>query len=402
VSLPDALEAAAGALPAEADAIRPANGDATRLLATLSAEGAARVASWLLAHRPADAEELAELWCEEPKGQAALLGVDEAGLPKQSRKLLRRLHHRLRSRGVATPAPAPAPTVARLPEVEEALSGGFVTTLDPMGTRQVWWLESHPASGTKLFECAIDDARGVLAFEVYTPTRSDLRRFLKSLSAGANAAVFPVDAATAKALVAKAAERQATDRSAPRRWVEWRGRLGPAGATALPGALASEALGALASEALGASQDRDALDAAAKLVSDGRVGPWPPARTALALIVERFRSALDSPLVVSGSTRREQVSRQVEEAAQEVFAGDAAALAAHRFRESAFCFWRRGEESEARACLAAAAAFEQRPGRENPVAHAFVELWLRPLLSAASGEPPTPTPEPEPSLVVRP
>lgn len=404
MSLPDALEAAAGALAAEADAIRPANGDAMRLLATLSAEGAARVASWLLAHRPADAEELAQLWCGEAKGQTALLAVDEGGLPKQSRKLLRRLHHQLRSRGVATPAPAPAPTVARLPEVEEALSGGFVTALDPMGARQVWWLESHPASGTKLFECAIDDARGVLAFEVYTPTRSDLRRFLKSLSAGANAAVFPVEAATAKALVAKAAERQATDRSAPRRWVEWRARLGAVGANALPGAVASEALGALASEALASepSQERDLLDAAAKLVSDGRVGPWPPARAALAPIVERFRTALDSPLVVSGSTRREQVSRQVEEAAQEIFAGDAASLAAHRFRESAFCFWRRGEESEARACLAAAAAFEQRPGQENPVARAFVELWLRPLLSASSGEPPAPAQEPEPSLLVRP
>jgi len=394
VSLPDALEAAAGSLPAEADAIRPANGDAMRLLATLPAEGAARVAAWLLAHRPADGEELAELWCEEPKGQTALLGVEEAGLPKQSRKLLRRLHHRLRSRGVATPAPAPAPTVARLPEVEEALSGGFVTALDPMGARQVWWLESQPASGTKLFECAIDDARGVLAFEVYSPTRSDLRRFLKSLSAGANAAVFPVDAATAKALVAKAAERQATDRSAPRRWVEWRARLGPAAAP-LPGALASEALGA--------SPDRDALDAAAKLVSDGRLGPWPPERATMAPLVERFRTALDSPLVVSGATRREQVTRQVEETAQEIFAGDAAALAAHRFRESAFCFWRRGEESEARACLAAAAAFEQRPGQENPVARAFVELWLRPLLSAAAGEPAAPAEAPEPSsLLVRP
>jgi hypothetical protein len=234
----------------------------------------------------------------------------------------------------------------------------------------------------------------VLAFEVYSPTRSDLRRFVKSLSAGATAAVFPVETATAKALVVAAAERQATARSAPRRWVEWRSRLGPAGATPLPGALVSEALGA--------GQDRDALDAAAALVSDGRVGPWPPARTAMAPLVERFRSALDSPLVVSGSTRREQVARQVEEAAQEIFAGDAAALAAHRFRESAFCFWRRGEESDARACLAAAGAFEERPGEENPVARAFVELWLRPLLSAAAGEPPAPAPEPEPSLLVRP
>ena len=394
MSLPDALEAAAGALPAEADAIRPANGDAARLLATLSEPGAARVAVWLLANRPGDAAELAEVWCEEPKGQAALLGIAQEGLPKEARKLLRRLRHRLRSRGVATPEAAPAPTVARLPEVEEALSGGFVSALDPMGARQVWWLDSQPASGTRLFECAIDDAHGVLAFEVFSPTRSDLRRFLKRLAAGANVSVFAVEAAAAKALVWKAAERQATDRSAPRRWVEWRARLGPADGAALPGALAEQALGA--------SEGRDALDAAARLVSDGRVGPWPPPRATMAPLVERFRTALDSPLVVSGATRREQVVRQVEEAAGEIFAGDAAALAAHRFRESAFCFWRRGEENEARACLAAARAFVERPGAENPVARAFVELWLRPLLAAAAGETPAPAPEAEPSLLVRP
>jgi hypothetical protein len=394
VSLADALEAAAGALPGEADAIRPANGDAVRLLATLSAEGAARVAAWLVANRAADAEELAEIWCEEDKGQAALLAVDESGLPKEGRKLLRRLRHRLRSRGVATPEPAPAATVARLPEVEEALSGGFASALDPMGARQIWWLDAQPGGGTRLFECAIDDARGVLAFEVYSPTRSDLRRFLKRLAEGANQVVFPLDAATAKALVLKAAERQATDRSAPRRWVEWRARLGPAGATPLPGAQVEQALGA--------GPERGALDAAAGLVSDGRVGPWPPLRAAMAPIVERFRTALDSPLVVSGATRREQVARQVEEAAGEIFAGDAGALAAHRFREAAYCFWRRGEEAEARACLAAARAFAERPGQENPVARAFVELWLKPLLAAAAGEGPAKPEPPASELLVRP
>jgi hypothetical protein len=262
-----------------------------------------------------------------------------------------------------------------------------------MGARQVWWIDAAPQAGARLFECVIDDARGVIAFDVYSPTRSDLRRFLKSLSARADQAVFAVETGTAKALLLRAAGRQATDRSAPRRWVEWRQRLGPAGEAALPGALAAAALGA--------SPDRDALAAAARLVSDGRVGPWPPLRAVMEPVVERFRTALDSPLVVSGATRREQVGGQVEAAARELFAGDAAAVAAQRFRESAFCFWRRGEESEARACLAAACAFEERAGDENPVARAFVEVWLEPLLAATRSEEPG-APAPEPSLLVRP
>ena len=394
MSLPDALEAAASALPAEADAIRPANGDAARLLAALSDAGAARVAAWLIAHRPADAEELAEVWCEEAKGQSALLAVEEEGLPKEGRKLLRRLRHRLRSRGVATPEPPPAPTVARLPELEDALSGAFVTGLDPVGARQVWWLEPHPSGGTRLFECVIDDARGVLAFEVYTPSRSELRRFLKSLAANTGFPAFPVEIATAKALVRRAAERQAGDRSAPKRWIEWRARLGTLEGARVPGELVQEALGA--------PSGREALEAAEKLVGDGRVGPWPPLREAMTPVVERIRTALDSPLVVSGATRREQVARLVEEAAGEIFAGDASQVAALRFREAAFALWRGGDEGAARACLAAASAFESRPGAENPVARAFVELWLRPLLSAADGEAPPEAKEPESSLLVRP
>ena len=393
MSLADALEAAAAALPAEADAIRPANGDAARLLAALPSEGARRVAAWLLANRPADAEELADVWCEAPAGQAAVLGVDESALPKEGRKLLRRLRHRLRSRGVATPEPAPLPTVARLPAVEEELSGAFVSGFDPMGARQVWWLEPNPGGGTRLFECVIDDARGVLGFDVYSPTRSDLRRFLKSLSGDAGFPVHALEPASAKALLLRAARQQASDRPPPKRWVEWRGRLGPSEDARLPGDLAREALGA--------QQPREALDAALRLVADGRVGPWPPPRATLTALVERVRTALDSPLVVSAGARREQVARLVEEAADECFSGVSADVAAHRFREVAFGFWRAGDEAAARACLAAAAAFESQPGAGNPVARAFVELWLRPLLSPPDAEAKQAA-EAEPSLLVRP
>jgi hypothetical protein len=393
VSLADALEAAAGALPAEAERIRPANGDAARLLSALPSEGALRVATWLVANRPADAEELVEVWCEDPAGQTALLGIDESELPKEGRKLLRRLRHRLRSRGVAPPEPSPAPTVARLGAVEEELRGAFVSGFDPMGARQVWWLEPNPGGGTRLFECVIDDARGVLGFDVYSPTRSDLRRFLKSLSAGSGFPAHAVEPATAKRLLLYAAQQQASDRPAPKRWVEWRGRLGPVETERLPGELVREALGT--------DQPREALDQAVRLLSEGRVGPWPPLRPVLTALVERFRSALDSALVVSSGTRREQVARLVEEAAGDCFSGVAQEVAVHRLREAAFGFWRSGDEAAARACRAAATAFESVPGAENPRARAFIELWLKPLLSPPEAETP-PAGAAEPGLLVRP
>jgi len=393
VSLPDALEAAAGALPQHADAIRPANGDPARLLASLAEPAAAQLLGWLLTNRPGDGEELAEAWSGEAAGQAALLAVDEASLPKTGRKPLRRLRHRLRSRGVATPEPAPGPTVARLPGLGDELRGAFLTPFDPMGVRNVWWFEPHPEGGARLFEVSLDDARGLLGFEVYSASRSEVRRFTKQLAAQKGFPALAVETEVAQALVQRAASRMG-ERPAPKRWIEWRARLGATAEARLPGELAAEALGA--------ADAPEHLEHAVKLVSEGGLGPWPPLREVLRPIVERLRTALESPLVVSGATKREQLGRQLDEAADEAFAGDAGAVAVHRFRESAYVFWRRGDEPGARACLAAAAAFASAPAAGNPVARAFVELWLQPLLASAEGGGPASEPKREPSLLVRP
>ncbi len=389
MSLADALEAAAGALSAEAERIRPANGDPRRLLASLDAAARAHVLGWLLANRPDDGEELAAAWSDDPAGQSALLALDPDALPKTGRKLLRRLRHALRSRGVATPEPGPAPTVARLPGLEDELGGAYVTQLDPLGARQVFWLDAHPSGGARLFEAVLDDAAGLVGFELYSATRSEVRRFVKQVTEHAPAPALAVEPATAKALVLAAAARQGA-RPLPKRWVEWRGRLAGEVAAPLPGALVRAALGPVAGP--------DALAEAAKLVADGKLGPWPPTREAVAPVVERIRTALDSPLVVSPAAKREQVARLVVEASAELFAGAAGEVATRRFEESAFVLWRRGDEAGARACLVAADAFAAGSPGENPVARAFVERWLAPLLGGAEPAPAAP----ETPLLVRP
>ena len=62
--------------------------------------------------------------------------------------------------------------------------------------------------------------------------------------------------------------------------------------------------------------------------------------------------------------------------------------------------WRRGDEAGARACLAAATAFAGGSPGENPVARAFVERWLAPLLQGP--EPPPTSPASDAPLLVRP
>jgi hypothetical protein len=85
VSLARALEAAASALAAHEDAIRPANGDPERLLGALAPDAATEVLAWLLEHHPADGEELALAWADLEAGAAPLRALEERALGKAGR-----------------------------------------------------------------------------------------------------------------------------------------------------------------------------------------------------------------------------------------------------------------------------------------------------------------------------
>jgi len=375
VSLPDALEAAAGAMPGDAEAIRPANGDPLRLLEGLGDVAAPRVLHWLLEHRTKDAQELAEAWAEAQAGVRALQACSLEGLPKAGRKLLRRLHHRLRSQGVALREPVPTPTVATLPRLEEELSGAWLSPLDPSGARLAYLLEDNPSGGARVFEVVFNDDQGILGFEVYAAPRGRARRFLKELAGRDRAVASEAPVEAVHALLARACAHQRPDRGAPRTFGEWRSHLTRAPQeTPLPGTLAREALGG--------TPDPAALERAVGLVEAGRVGPWPPEREALLAVFERIRTALDSPVIVSGETRREQLDDLLADAVEEVFDAPGCALAAHRLRESAYGFWKQDDLEAARACLAGAAALEKGPARENPLARKLLELPLRPALTA--------------------
>ncbi|MCP3984921.1 MAG: hypothetical protein GY723_11065 [bacterium] len=377
MSLPEALEAAAGALPDDADAIRPANGDPMRVLELLAPEAARRVLMWLLDHHPDDGIELAEEWETEPVGAELVAELPEKELGKAGRKVLRRLKHRLRSRGVKVVEQAPTAKTAGLAEVEEALEGTWLTPLDPSGARMAILVETHPGAGGRLFEVILDDERGLVSFEVYNASRGKIRRFLKSLTERSGHPAIAVDENSWKAVVARALLAHPKDRTLPRGFGEWRSRLTQTGGDAkLPGELVREAL------PIEPEDETALLERAVGLVEAGRAGPWPPQREALTKLFEKIRTAMDSPLIVSGATKRERLDSVLAEGADEIFSGEGGVMASHRFRESAYAFWKRGDEDAARCCLAAATAFDDRAPRDNPLTRSM--LWL-PLAPAIAG-----------------
>ncbi len=373
MSLSEALNAAAEALGGDAEAIRAGAGDPAQLLSSLDPDAAGRVLGWLLAHRPGEAAELADAWLGEPAGEGVLLALDDDSLPKPGRKVLRRARHRLRSRGVEVPERAPEPVVSSLPPVEDGISGGYVSPLDPRGARVVFLLESNPAGGARLFEVVIDDGLGVVECEAFSSGRSKVRQFLREVTGSDRYGAVEAPPDSVRALIARAAAVQAPDRPPPQGFAEWRGRLTDAqGDAQTPGELVRLALG----EDPGAADPEPAVE----LLKQGRVGPWPPSQDRLAGLAERLEDAVSTKLIVSGVTRREQIDALMRGFLGEIYTNGAAAREAHRFRETAYVFWKQGDEEAARACLAAALAFESSPIDENPVARAMLEVALAPVL----------------------
>jgi hypothetical protein len=377
VGLAEALERAAEALPAQADAIRPANGDPARLLELAGAAGAAAVLAWLLEHEPADGAELAEAFAEDPeRGSAALLAVAEPALSKSGRKALRRARHQLRSRGLEVPEPERTGGVATLPPVEEPFEQAALSPLDPRGACAAFLVTSSPGGGTRLFELVLDEARGVLDLRVYAPSRSQARKLLKSFTASERFPAVAVPADALRALVARCAQAHPASRPPPRAFSEWRAQLAaPAAGARTPGELAREALGAQAEPAR--------VRRAAEQVRAGALGPWPPAPELLQPLADRLLEVARGTIIVSGARRREELDRVLEEALAGLFAAPFAAQTAARFEEAAFWLWQRGREEEARDALAAAAAFRAGEPRENPVAKAMIEAILAPVFAKA-------------------
>jgi hypothetical protein len=373
LGLPEALERAASAMPEEAEAIRPANGDPVQLLEMLDEAEAARVLTWLLQNEPEAGAELAAEWAEHSRGVGPLQRVEAAVLPKAARKLIRRALHGLRSRGVSVAGASPVPVVAKLPPLDDDLSAAMVSAIDPRGSRIVYLVEAHPSGGARLFEVILDEVRGVVGLEVYTTGRSKARQFLREFIARDRFPAVEAPVEAVRALVARIASTQPADRPLPRGFREWRSRIAPASEdAATPGERAREALGA--------SGDRQALDRAVAFVRDKQLGPWPTDSEALPKFAKRLSEVAQSPIIVSGPARGEQVDGILAEAMEEIFHASACEATAQRFEESAYVSWKRDAEDDARACLEAAREFRERPPRENPVARALIEVLLEPAL----------------------
>lgn len=373
VSLAAALEAAANAVPAAAEAIRPANGDPERVLQALSPEVAGEVLTWLLREDPSAGAELATAWSELDGGAAVVQSVDVEGLEKAGRKALRRALHRLRSRGVAEAPTAPRERTATLPKVEDDLVGAYLSLPDPSGSQMALRVEAVPGTGTQIHQVVCDFERGIVDYKAFDANRSQGRRLLRDLAGAGDRGFAALSLETLSAFLAEVARAQAADRPAPIAFAEAKRRIAtPPEGTPTPGELARRAHTV--------PQEPARLREAAEMVKDGRLGPWPPPRAFLETLGNQVKETLQSRLVVDENQRQRQIDSVVDDAALERYRGEVAEQTAARLDCAAFVFGENGQAQEAENCLCAADAFRRDGAADNPVAQALLARSIEPLM----------------------
>lgn len=384
ISLASALEAAASAVPAAAEAIRPANGDPERVLESLSPRVAAEVLGWLLRDDPRAGEELALAWSELEAGAAVVQSIDGDDLGKPGRKALRRAMHRLRSRGVIDADPKIRVRTATLAKVEDDLIGAYLSLPDPGGSQMALRVEAIPGTGTQIHQIVCDFERGIVDYKAFDANRSQGRRLLRDLAGAGDRGFAALSLETLSAFLAEVSQAQPTDRPAPIAFAEARRRIAtPDDGTPTPGELARQAHRAPSEPAR--------LREAAEMVKEGRLGPWPPPRAFLEGLGDRVKEAMESRLVVDENQRRRQLDAVVSDAAAEHYSAEVAEQTAARLDSAAFVFGQNGQSAEAENCLCAADAFRSGGAVENPVAHALLTRAIEPLMQhwqEAESDPP--------------
>lgn len=337
---------------------------------------------------PADPERAASLAALEPDSLAreldALVSQGEAALPlltalearapdRESRKLVRRALHRLRSRGVSNAEPARERRASVLRPLESAEGEALCTGLDSLGQRMVVLLEAR-AGGARILEALLSDVQGVLRLEGLQGTRGRARRLFRETLERNRTAWLRLPAAEARAL-ARRAESARTEGSAVRTVApDLLEELLRPGVGETPGERTRREL---EGEAAGLDS-RKADELLGARVEQRRLPLFAPPVERLRELAREVQSVASSPLVLSEVQRRERTQEIALRGRRELFDGPTRTLFAERLEGTA-AGWLAGGDREGAVALVQLAARLRAPAEgsvEPPYLGACFAYWL--------------------------
>ena len=340
-----------------------------RLLEDLKTTDPASLAERIQSHHIAEA--LAEnLPLEEPKTPEILSEIRKTFPQKTVQKALRRAVFRLKQRGITLPDSEPdeAPAFAVAKEEPSA----YVGPIDGSGSRPLLIVLPRGASGVDLAMGAVSDEQGFIEF-IYGRYSKKRVNEVKELFFSKVPHMVETTLSHA-ARVLEHAYRKEEGKPGPatgeylrlRPWlignVEIRDRL--VVADHIP-------LDSVTADMLTPTQIE-------KLLQHKLMISWVLDPEKLSPLSEAIASAQESPIFISEGQRREHMSKIKEEGIIKLFGEKERMVFRMRLEEMAYVFFKMGEETLARLCLAAALSLEEKAPllKANPFLNALVDRSL--------------------------
>ena len=340
-----------------------------RLLEDLKTTDPASLAERIQSHHIAEA--LAEnLPLEEPKTPEILSEIRKTFPQKTVQKALRRAVFRLKQRGITLPDSEPdeAPAFAVAKEEPSA----YVGPIDGSGSRPLLIVLPRGASGVDLAMGAVSDEQGFIEF-IYGRYSKKRVNEVKELFFSKVPHMVETTLSHA-ARVLEHAYRKEEGKPGPatgeylrlRPWlignVEIRDRL--VVADYIP-------LDSVTADMLTPTQIE-------KLLQHKLMISWVLDPEKLSPLSEAIASAQESPIFISEGQRREHMSKIKEEGIIKLFGEKERMVFRMRLEEMAYVFFKMGEETLARLCLAAALSLEEKAPllKANPFLNALVDRSL--------------------------
>lgn len=329
---------------------------------------------------PAIGPRLAEL---EPRTQA-----------KEVRRSIKRALYRLEQRGVWHAPDTPAPPSARelMGEDDSDAPQGWLSPIDPTGTRLVWMARKIPG-GVASLSAVINEDHGVREFHSGKTNRKALREAHKEIADRSGIPLTEAPWEWVHETLRRAYETTERGRhpDVPR-VLKTMAPQAPEAPTPAVDSVVDRAE---------AAQDETALSVSAELLGEPEVGTWLLPLPWMQDTLEKLGEADSSLVVVSPAAKEERMREALEGAVGEILdSPERRTRFADRLEESAFLLATRGADGHAKSALAAAiAAREGKAISEIPV---LAEITRRSLALGLRARESKKQEEEKSSLVVTP
>jgi hypothetical protein len=234
---------------------------------------------------------------------------------------------------------------------------GFVSSLDPTGTRFVWLVRPQLPQGVMVFHALVSDTQGMIDFRSFEASRKKFHQYLEEFRKSVPWEIVEAAPDYCLGLMNEAAEiNQKKGQTPPGDFLEGRALMG----TSPPLPLKPLIYQLLNEEEW---KDRsDLLDRSPSLFQLSYFQDWFLEEKEGEKYLELLKESSESPLVLSPYQKEARFIDIYRQAVNELFDPGRKSLYRRRLEEMAYFLWKTGKETDAQMCLVAALGMEMEGG----------------------------------------